>query len=60
MTLIDVWATMPAKRVDAKGVEQIMGRFVRTDGQGFFWFGMRVHRLADGTYDLVTLLTKQT
>ena len=58
MSLIEVLATMPARR-DVAGVEQIMGRFVRSDGSGTFKLGMRVSKRADGTYDLVTLLTGQ-
>jgi hypothetical protein len=33
--------------------------FPKADGSGTFRFGIRIARLPNGSYDLVTLLTKQ-
>ncbi|MGI8665834.1 MAG: hypothetical protein ACR2N4_07375 [Jatrophihabitans sp.] len=41
------------------GIIDIIGDFPRSGGSGTFRFGLRLSRDADGTYDLVTLLTRQ-
>jgi hypothetical protein len=40
-------------------VEDIIGTFPRTGGGGTFQFGIRIAPGENGTFDLVTLLTKQ-
>jgi hypothetical protein len=39
--------------------EDIVGTFPKADGTGTFQFGIRIRDNGDGTFDLVTLLTKQ-
>ena len=40
-------------------IEDIVGTFPKSDGVGTFKFGIRISRRDDGTFDLVTLLTRQ-
>lgn len=41
------------------GMIDIIGDFPRADGSGVFKLGVRLAPNADGTFDLVTILTKQ-
>lgn len=41
------------------GVEDIIGTFPKADGTGPFRFGIRIAPRGDGSFDLITLLTKQ-
>jgi hypothetical protein len=41
------------------GIEDIIGTFPRADGSGTFQFGIRIAPSSNGSYDLVTLLTRQ-
>ncbi len=49
----------PVTTRPAAGIEDVMGVFPRADRTGFFTFGIRIAPTGDGTFDLVTLLTKQ-
>jgi hypothetical protein len=52
-------ASRPATVRRLDGVEDIIGTFAKADGSGTFKFGIRVMPTADGSFDLVTLLTRQ-
>ena len=52
-------AGRPATASLTNGVEDVMGLFPRADGSGTFRLGIRVAPHGDGTFDLVTILTKQ-
>ena len=61
----DVWrdhiqdlAGRPVTRTLKGGVEDIVGTFPKADGSGTFQFGIRIAPSPDGTWDLVTLLTR--
>jgi hypothetical protein len=41
------------------GIEDIVGTFPKADGSGNFQFGIRIAPLPNGTWELVTILTKQ-
>lgn len=41
------------------GIEDIIGTFPKTGGDGMFKFGIRIASGENGTSDLVTLLTRQ-
>lgn len=41
------------------GIQEVMGIFPKGDGSGSFRFGIRIAPGDGGTWDLVTLLTKQ-
>ncbi|MFK4089365.1 RHS repeat-associated core domain-containing protein [Kribbella sp. NPDC020789] len=41
------------------GIEDIVGTFPKADGSGTFQLGIRISPLGDGTFDLVTVLTRQ-
>lgn len=62
----DVWwghmqelASRPATATLKGGIEDVIGTFPKTGGDGTFQFGIRVSPASDGSWDLVTLLTKQ-
>ena len=52
-------ATRPYTALRNDNIQDIMGKFPRTDRSGTFRFGLRVSPRNDGTYDLVTVLTAQ-
>lgn len=62
----DVWrgymqdlASRPATGTTTNGMLDIIGTFPRTGGGGNFQFGIRLSPGSDGSFDLITLLTKQ-
>jgi hypothetical protein len=52
-------AGRPATSTLKGGIEDIIGTFPKADGSGTFQFGIRISPSSDGSFDLVTLLTKQ-
>jgi hypothetical protein len=52
-------ASRPATATLKGGIEDIIGTFPKTGGNGTFQFGIRIAPAGNGTFDLVTLLTKQ-
>ncbi len=59
LALIQALATRAATSSPEPGIDDIIGTFQRADGIGSFRLGIRVSKRTDGTYDLVTLLTRQ-
>ncbi|HEX7107535.1 MAG TPA: hypothetical protein VF218_16330 [Acidothermaceae bacterium] len=57
--LIQELASRPTTARRAGGIEEIVGVFAKADGSGTFKLGIRLSRVADGSFDLVTLLTRQ-
>lgn len=62
----DIWrgymqdlASRPATGTTSNGMLDIVGTFPRTGGGGSFQFGIRLAPGSDGSFDLITLLTKQ-
>jgi hypothetical protein len=53
-------ASRPATTVYDSGVEDVIGEFAKADGSGTFKFGIRIAPKGDGSWDLVTLLTRQS
>lgn len=63
---VDIWtrhlqelAGRPPTTKLTEGIIDIVGSFPRTDGVGTFRFGIRLAPTTDGSYDLITLLTRQ-
>ncbi len=52
-------AQSPVTRVTQNGALDIMGTFARSDGNGTYQMGIRLMKGNNGTYDLVTILTRQ-
>jgi hypothetical protein len=52
-------ASRPVTSTTSNGMLDIIGSFPRTGGSGSFQFGIRLSPRSDGSFDLVTLLTKQ-
>jgi hypothetical protein len=52
-------AGRPATSTLKGGIEDIIGTFPKADGSGTFQFGIRISPASDGSFDLITLLTKQ-
>jgi len=52
-------ASRPPTHVRPRGIEDVVGTFEKADGSGTFKLGIRLSRANDGSYDLVTLLTRQ-
>jgi len=52
-------AGRPATATLKGGIQDIFGTFPKADGSGSFRFGIRIARGDDGTFDLVTLLTRR-
>jgi hypothetical protein len=59
MSFVQELAAMEPTASPQPGVYDIVGTFERTDHTGTFRLGIRISPCADGTYDLVTLLTRQ-
>lgn len=59
IVLIQTLATRAATSSPEPGINDIVGTFQRADGAGSFRLGIRISKRTDGTYDLVTLLTRQ-
>jgi hypothetical protein len=62
----DKWAqqlsrlfSMPETSRTSNGMIDIVSRFPRSDGLGSYKMGVRLFQRPDGTFDLVTVLTKQ-
>ena len=49
----------PVSRATSNGKLDIIRWFPRADGSGFFKMGIRLSPNADGTFDLITVLTRQ-
>jgi len=49
----------PVTKTLANGMQDIVGTFGKTDGSGSFRLGLRIWPRADGSFDLVTVLTGQ-
>ena len=63
---VDTWlghlrelATRPYTALRNDNIQDIMGKFPKTDGTGTFRLGLRVSPKDDGTFDFVTVLTAQ-
>lgn len=52
-------ASRPATATLKNGIEDIIGTFPKAGGSGNFKFGIRIAPGEGGTFDLVTLLTRQ-
>lgn len=52
-------ASRPATSTTPNGMLDIIGTFPRSGGSGNFQFGIRLSPRSDGSFDLITLLTKQ-
>lgn len=52
-------AARPVTNTLKGGIEDIIGTFPKADGSGTFQFGIRIAPSSNGSYDLVTLLTRQ-
>jgi RHS repeat-associated protein len=52
-------ASRPSTITKSDGVQDIVGSFPRADGTGTFRLGIRVSPRADGSFDLITILTRQ-
>ncbi|GAA1558644.1 hypothetical protein GCM10009741_74490 [Kribbella lupini] len=52
-------ASRPPSASQSNGIQDIIGMFPRADGSGDFKLGIRVSPNEDGSFDLVTILTKQ-
>jgi RHS repeat-associated protein len=52
-------ASRPVTSTTSNGMQDIIGTFPKANGSGTFQFGIRLSPRPDGTFDLVTLLTKQ-
>jgi hypothetical protein len=52
-------AGRPATANLSNGVQDVIGTFPKAGGGGTFQLGIRIAPKGDGTFDLVTLLTKQ-
>jgi hypothetical protein len=59
LTYIQDLANRPANVFHDKGVVDVIARFPLASGTGSFQLGIRISPRPDGTFDLVTLLTKQ-
>ncbi|MEI7743326.1 MAG: LamG-like jellyroll fold domain-containing protein [Chloroflexota bacterium] len=59
MSYIRELAGREATVTRADGVQEIIGQFPRADGNGTFTLGIRILSAANGTFDLITVLTKQ-
>lgn len=59
MSFVQELAAMEPTASPQPGVYDIVGTFERTDQTRTFRLGIRISPCADGTYDLVTLLTRQ-
>ena len=57
--MIQELASRPTTAKRAGGIEEVVGSFDKADGSGTFKLGIRLSRAADGSFDLVTLLTRQ-
>lgn len=51
---------LPPTTVRSDGVVEVSALFPRVDGQGFFRLGARLFRTGADTFDLITVLTRQT
>ncbi|MFV0446150.1 MAG: RHS repeat-associated core domain-containing protein, partial [Planctomycetaceae bacterium] len=51
--------SMPETSRTSNGMIDIIGEFARADGSGTYAMGVRLFEAPDGTFDLVTVLTKQ-
>ena len=49
----------PVTSTTSNGMHDIIKTFPRADGSGTFKMGVRLAPKADGTFDLITVLTKQ-
>lgn len=52
-------AGRPVTKTTSNGMQDIIGTFPLADGSGTFQFGIRIAPNTDGTFDLITLLTRQ-
>ncbi|GAB3831980.1 hypothetical protein GCM10028799_62120 [Kribbella italica] len=52
-------ASRPPTEIQGNGIQDIIGMFPRADGAGNFRLGIRISPNEDGSFDLVTILTKQ-
>jgi hypothetical protein len=52
-------STRPPTKQLPNGIQDIRGKFPKASGSGSFKLGMRLSPKADGTFDLVTVLTSQ-
>jgi hypothetical protein len=52
-------ATMQPTATLEHGIQDVLGRFQKSDGSGSFTLGIRIAPRSDGTFDLVTVLTRQ-
>lgn len=51
-------AGRPATNSHASGIFDVFGTFEKADGSGSFQLGIRLSPNVNGSYDLVTILTK--
>jgi hypothetical protein len=63
---VDLWrsymqdlASRPVTGTTTNGMHDIIGTFPKADGTGTFQLGLRLSPNSDGTFDLITLLTRQ-
>lgn len=50
----------PMSKQYKDGVFEILGKFAKGDGSGFYEMGVKLWQRPDNSFDLVTILTKQT
>lgn len=49
----------PVTSVTRDGKLDIVHKYIKADGSGMYDLGVRLHKNGDGTYDVVTILTRQ-